>query len=346
MPGRALASPVHFPEMSGFQGKSIIVLMPPDVGIFTEIRNNLQRLGFSVQMITGQPEAFRYRHFGERLGNLLRKLVGDGGYKRRLIQRHMKDQVDWSIAKAGRADFALVIRADCFTHAQLEAIRGKSDRCYAFHWDGVGRFPGVEERLRYFRKFYVFDPTDARPADGIFHLDSFWLEPAAEVASLSPASVDVYYIGTYDGRAPFLFETFERLRRQGQSLRAIIAGSSPGPRPSIAGVSFPEKWLTYAENLDLVPSARILLDVPHLDVHRGLSLRVFEALGFGKKLITTNPGVLRCDFYHPANIHLLTDDDAALDRFLSAPAVPVDPAIRLRHGFSSWLRRAFEMKDE
>jgi hypothetical protein len=81
-----------------------------------------------------------------------------------------------------------------------------------------------------------------------------------------------------------------------------------------------------------------------IDVHPGLSLRVFEALGAGKKLITTNPQVLRCDFYHPDNIHLLTDDDAALAKFLSVPAVPVAPELRLRHGFSAWLRRVLEME--
>lgn len=330
--------------MSRFKGKSIMVLMPPNIGIFVEIRRNLQQLGFDVRMVTGQLEGFRYRHFGERLGNLLCKLIGDRGYKRRLVLKHMERQIDWSIADAGRVDFALVIRADCFTHAQLEAVRRQSGRCYGYHWDGVHRFPGVEERVRYFRRFYVFDPQDARPAEGILHIDNFWLEHAGGRTAPALAAVDVYFIGSYDSRAPFLLQIFERLRRHGQSLRVIMAGAAPGPRPAIAGVSYPLVPTTYAENLELVPAARIILDVPHLDIHQGLSLRVFEALGAEKKLITTNPLIQGYEFYHPNNIHLLTDDDAALARFLSTPYVPLDPAIRLRHGFASWLRRVLEME--
>jgi hypothetical protein len=330
--------------MSEFEGKSIMVLMPPDVGIHAEIGRNLRQLGFDVKLITGQPEAFRYRGLGERLSNLLHKVVGDHGYKRRLILSHMSGQVDRSIDEAGRVDYVLVIRADCFTHAQLEAALRNSGRCYGYHWDGLGRFPGIEERLRYFRKFYVFDPADAQPTEGVEHADNFWFDRIAGAAVLAKPDVDVYYVGTYDGRAPLLLGTFERLRRHGQKVRAILAGRNPGPRPSIAGVTFPEEGITYSENLDLLPSARIILDMPHLDVHQGLSLRVFEALGSGKKLITTNPHVLRCDFYHPDNIHLLTDDDASLARFLSVLAVPVASDLRLRHGFSAWLRRVLEME--
>jgi len=331
-------------KMSDFKGKSIMVLMPADVGIYAEIRRNLEHLGFRVSMVTSLPERFRYRGLGERLSNLLHKVVGDYGYKRRLILRHMSNQIDCSIDEAGPVDFALVIRADFFAHAQLEKARRNSVRCYGYHWDGVSRFPGVEGRLKYFRRFYVFDPVDARPTEGVLHADNFWFDRIASDSSSAKPDVDVYYVGTYDGRAPFLLRTLERLRHHGQTLRAIIAGQNPGPRPEIAGVSFPEKGITYSENLDLLPSARVILDVPHLDVHQGLSLRVFEALGAGKKLITTNPQVLRCDFYHPDNIHLLTDDDAALARFLSVPAVPVAPELRLRHGFSAWLRRVLEME--
>ncbi len=330
--------------MSGFKGKSIMVLMPTDVGIYAEIERNLKQLGFRVTMVTGLPEKFRYHGLGDRLRNLFHKAIGDRDYKRRLILEQIKCQADWSIAEAGRVDFALVIRADCFTHAQLEKARRNSGKCVGYHWDGVSRFPGVEERLRYFHRFYVFDPADARPAEGVAHADNFWFDRIAGDSDSAIPDVDVYYVGTYDSRVPFLLRTFERLRRQGQTIRAIIAGMNPGPRPDIADVSFPEQGITYSENLDLLPSARVILDAPHLDVHQGLSLRVFEALGAGKKLITTNPQVLRCDFYHPDNIHLLTDDDAALARFLSVPAVPVAPELRLRHGFSAWLRRVLEME--
>ena len=330
------------PEEDSFVGKSIIVMMPADVGLYAEVERGLRRLGLRVRMISPRAEDFRYRGLTERLRNLWHKALGDRDFKHRLMLSRMPAQVDRALAAAEPADFALVIRADCFTHEQLAAVRRKSGRCYGFHWDGLGRFPGIEERIAYFRRFYVFDPSDARPADGIIQADNFWFERIAD-SPPAPATADVYHVCTYDRRAPFVLATCERLRRLGQTLRVLMVGAQPGPRPGIPGVAYPLAGPTYSENLDQLPSARVILDVPHLDLHRGLSFRVFEALGAGKKLITTNPLVLERDFYHPDNIHLLTEDDGALARFLATPYRPLDPAVTHRYAFSSWLRRVLEV---
>ena len=37
--------------MSALKGKSIMVLMPADAGIYAEIRRNLEELGFRVNMV-------------------------------------------------------------------------------------------------------------------------------------------------------------------------------------------------------------------------------------------------------------------------------------------------------
>lgn len=329
-------------ETQPFAGRSILLAMTEDAGFLDEFRRNLEDLGFKVSTVTPRPGKFRYPSLGHRLLATVRRLFGDRTYKRTLIARFHAEEPGRLIAAAGRTDYALVIRPDLFSHAHLAAIQRQAGRCYGYQWDGFGRFPGLEERIPYFRIFYAFDPRDARPGAGVRFLQNFWFDHLADEPAVRHEPVDAYYIGSYDGRLPVLLSLAERLRRHGQSLRMILAGPVPGPRLPAPGVSFPRDGLSYAQNLDHVRSARILLDVPHLDIHQGFSFRVFEALGAGKKLITTNPRILGSDFYHPDNIHLLTDDDAALARFLAAPAVPVDPAVRLRHGFSAWIRRVLE----
>ncbi len=326
-----------------------MLVMPGHAGIFSEFQRNLEQLGFRVHLITECPvfrdnsPKFRYQNFFQRIANLLHKIIGDRGYKKRLVIEFLKNHVSREIQKCGYVDYALVIRPDIFTHEQLKKIQSLSSRCYAYHWDGIARFPGVEERQQYFRKFYVFDPRDARPEMGIHHLGNFWFDHVAPSGGLAEPAVDVYFIGGRDARTSFILETASRLCRHGQSISMRIVGPVAGIQTSLKGILFTEVLLSYAENLVHVRSARVILDVTHLDMHQGFSLRVFEALGAEKKLITTNPRILECDFYHPNNIHLLTDDDDALAGFLAKPYVPIDPAIRLRYGFTSWISRVLEL---
>src|SRR5690606_41419918 len=64
----------------------------------------------------------------------------------------------------------------------------------------------------------------------------------------------------------------------------------------------------------------VILDFS-ISAHRGYSFRVFEALKYKKKLITTNPHIIRAEFYHPHNIYLLDQGTAGIPEFLRKPYV-------------------------
>src|SRR3546814_2292419 len=88
-----------------------------------------------------------------------------------------------------------------------------------------------------------------------------------------------------------------------------------------------ERGIAYTDNLLMSYHSKVLIDVHHGE-HQGLSFRVFEALSFGKKLITTNQQIRRYDFYHPNNISIWgnhTMDE--LEAFLAAPVIPALPHV-------------------
>ena len=64
--------------------------------------------------------------------------------------------------------------------------------------------------------------------------------------------------------------------------------------PEVEFFSF-ENALSYRQNLEEAAKSSVLVDFLNRK-HYGLSLRIFEAIGLDKKLITTNPTIVHYDF--------------------------------------------------
>ncbi|HDR1313781.1 TPA: hypothetical protein QB375_002130, partial [Pasteurella multocida] len=91
-----------------------------------------------------------------------------------------------------------------------------------------------------------------------------------------------------------------------------------------------------------VQESEFLIDFLN-DTHVGLSFRVFEALHFGKKLITTNYSIVDYDFYHPNNIFVWDGKDiSGLKSFLQLPYFSLEQEIILKYSFSHWVKRIIE----
>ena len=102
--------------------------------------------------------------------------------------------------------------------------------------------------------------------------------------------------------------------------------------------------ISYQQNLDYARSSRILADFV-ISTHKGLSLRTFEAIGYRKKLITTNAEVKKYDFYHPSNIFIWGGETLdGLDEFIASPYQEIDPAIREKYSFGNWIRYVLNIR--
>lgn len=80
-----------------------------------------------------------------------------------------------------------------------------------------------------------------------------------------------------------------------------------------------------------------ILDIEH-PLQRGLTIRTFEALGSGKKLITTNKNISEEDFFNPDNILIIDRNNISIDLdFFDIPFSPLSKSIRSRYTLSGWL---------
>ena len=80
-------------------------------------------------------------------------------------------------------------------------------------------------------------------------------------------------------------------------------------------------------------------------IHNGLSFRAFEALGYQKKLITTNENIKKYDFYHPDNVFVWDGKDKnGLEEFIQRPYFKIDCAIREKYGFKNWIHYVLNIR--
>lgn len=113
--------------------------------------------------------------------------------------------------------------------------------------------------------------------------------------------------------------------------------------PEVEFFSF-ENALSYRQNLEEAAKSSVLVDFLNRK-HYGLSLRIFEAIGLDKKLITTNPTIVHYDFYHPNNMFYWNGSNLdELKAFLTLPYVPLAPGLKHKYSFSNWISCAFDIE--
>ena len=99
--------------------------------------------------------------------------------------------------------------------------------------------------------------------------------------------------------------------------------------------------LSFSEVLELFEKSRIILDIHH-ENQSGLTMRTFEALGAGKKIITTNKEVLKYKFYNPNNIFVIDRNDIYLDMsFFNKDSIPIDEKYYKAMSISGWIDSIF-----
>ncbi|MFV8328178.1 hypothetical protein ACNQGH_20025 [Flavobacterium sp. ZS1P14] len=73
-----------------------------------------------------------------------------------------------------------------------------------------------------------------------------------------------------------------------------------------------------------------------------MSLRIFEALGYKRKLITTNQDIVAQDFYNENNIFLISDKNYEIPLgFLETKYLEIVPEILERYKLENWILQVF-----
>ena len=341
---------------------TLFLAMPTTNGIYKLIVQHLEAHGFTVCDLSfaDNNDIFRRPTLAEKIRIKYRKkILGDKEAKLHVLTASNLKQIERNkqnvirTVQQNSAEHALFIRGDIYDEAMLQLIRSKTHgKMINYQWDGLERFGEILNKLHHFDTNYVFDPADVGEHNGLTTLPAtnFWFDRMPEAGEIQS---DVYFTGMHwpglNRNAPLArFAQYAEAKGLKTDFAiyhihdgGIANHSTLYPHPFIRPM---RQSKNFRENLFGAMHSRILLDFKNPD-HKGMSFRPFEALGYRKKLITTNPETAKYDFYHPNNIFIWDGETFdGLDEFIAAPYQEINPAIREKYSFGNWIRYMLDIE--
>lgn len=101
------------------------------------------------------------------------------------------------------------------------------------------------------------------------------------------------------------------------------------------------KSLTTDEIIALYKQSKVILDINHPG-QIGLTMRTFEAIGAGKKMITTNRDIENYPFYNPQNIMIIDRNNISIDKdFFNTPYQHISSELYEKCSMDGWVDDIF-----
>lgn len=333
---------------------TIILAVPYLYGLDRCIEKNLRFHGFEVINLCFDDRDVHYPDALSRLKNLYHKhITHDGDYRKQLRFRPYLEEIKCRLEKLGgkKADYALCIRANIYPKEIIAKIRAQSKTCVNYQWDGIDRFPDILEYTGYFDRFFVFDQSDAAryPQYGFQTASNFYFDyplPDAEQQTYGA----LYFLGGYDPTREADMQVFTaQACRLKLPLDFHIYCKDNRARQALGceGIHCLDRStvLDFEENLQKISRCGTVVDFVTA-AHQGLSFRVFDAMRYRKKLITTNRHIIHYDFYRPDNILIWNPNisDGQLSAFLQSPYQALPSETEQKYSFGNWLRYVFDIR--
>jgi hypothetical protein len=300
------------------------------IDFLVEKLNKAQNVDLTYINIDSIP--FSYKNKISRITNSLLKLLSFSGLK----EQNRTNFIKKSILKENLFDEILIIRPDKLERKALVFLRKNTFRMTCFLFDGIENFKNQKKTLSFFDTIYSYDKKDVEKYNFEF-LTNYIYDDEIETKEITNLA---FNISSFDDRFPFLEKLAHYLSKKGISFRFIIKKDKIFDHKNI---EISNKYLSIDEVKNIIASSLVLVDIQKQNQY-GLSFRVFEALGYKKKLITNNQDIVTYDFYNKNNIFVITEENyqVPLD-FFQTDYVEIDMEILNKYKIENWIYKVFKI---
>lgn len=163
----------------------------------------------------------------------------------------------------------------------------------------------IARRQILFDRVYTFHEPDAKQYQ-MEYFDTYCSRLPIEEREHSGGA---FFWGTDSGRGPVVEQVYDLLKDRGIPADFGICYTDPA-RERKEGIHYDEP-LPYREMLSRMTAADCIVDIVG-EYSKGISLRPYEAVVYGKKLLTNNPLVKTMRFYRPEYMQVF-EDPAKID---------------------------------
>lgn len=233
---------------------------------------------------------------------------------KKILKNKIDKYVDFIIAEQSNAniDVVLIILGQSFSKYHIESMRKKfSNAKFIYYaWDSIKNFSSIEEIYSLFDYSFSFDKHDCEKT-GMKFLPLFY---SNEYVSVEEKKYDYSIIMTIKkGKLFNLNRVLSKLPNNLNGYHYLYLQSKlvflyyklflkefRGAKMS----DFMYKPLASSEVKEIMSKSKVVIDCQMFN-QNGLTIRTFETIRMGCKLITTNNNVAEYDFYAPQNIHII-----------------------------------------
>ena len=302
---------------------------------------NLYKEGYDLEILfKEQFKQFRLTFLQKIINIICRVFFKVNNYPIKAEQYNFKKYCEKSLKNLASKsyDYCLIIRGDLIPEFVIKHARSISNKLVDFQLDGLSVSSKILDYQKYFDDIFVFDPDDVKkyPEAALHFLPNCYFgEPDFSI----PSEIDLLYIGQFiEKRHQQLSSIHNYLEAQQMhysSYTSLYQGRDFIPLHH--KILHHKISTTYQENIDFVKKSKTLIDFKR-DEHDGLSLRFFEAMQYGKKIITDNFSVKNYDFYHPNNIFVTNYVNLeGLVDFLQSPYQSLPSELVEKYSFKNWI---------
>lgn len=239
-------------------------------------------------------------------------------------------------------DYLLVIRGYKMPIGFESAVRSMNPniRSILYQWDSLNNWNYLDA-MGSFDRVYTFDYKDAEDLNikyiPTFHTDEF--------AVLKPVKIkyDLFFFGNYT------LERYQEMQKiidfsveNGYRLKThLFLSFKRYLRERIKGAKIDRKYVAFTRMnkynyLQLFNESNIIVDIT-TETQSGLAMRVLDALGAGKKLITNNKHISAEPFYNPKQIYIV--DPANFE--IPASFFEEETFDKINYSIDTWIDRIF-----
>lgn len=218
-----------------------------------------------------------------------------------------------------------------------------------YMWDSIKNRPNIVKNLSLFDKAFSFDAEDINDY-GLHHRPLFFspvfkpsiVSPNYQLSFIGTAHSDRYeVISKVKNTLPVDINNFFYLYLQAP----WVFNAYKLTKPNFHGAKktdFNFQSLDKASVQSIFSQSFAILDVEHPH-QTGLTMRSLEAFGAHKKLVTTNQGIEKYDFYSPNNICIIDRKKPAIPKsFFDTKFTIPSPSVYERYSLRGWINEIFE----
>jgi hypothetical protein len=176
-------------------------------------------------------------------------------------------------------------------------------------------------RLSYVRPFFnyviTFSQSFAKD-DWVFYGNGRYSKN--DIPKNNLPNTDIFFIGKNKGRLPLLLDIYDRMSELGLTCDFYITDVDTSELLPREGIVY-NKYLDYLDVLKHIDKTKCVLEVLE-GSYSYESLRTFEALTYGKRLITTNLAIEKSPYYMATNMHPISNASEIQKEWFSLPIEP------------------------